>query len=87
VSCLNIDDNKNVTVKWRVIRNGKALTAGDVALDDALKVTDTQLIYSQVSYDYTPIIGAAMTGTITLSDKMYMRPRVTASTYVTATCT
>ena len=87
VSCLNIDADRNVIVKWTVTRNGQPLTGDGVTLDDALKVANSQLIYSQVSYDYTPIIGAAITGMITLSDKMYMAPRVTAPTYVAAPCT
>jgi Flp pilus assembly protein TadG len=87
VSCLKIDANQNVTVKWTVTRNGTPLTGDAVTLDNALKVANSELIYAQVSYDYTPIIGAAMTGMITLSDKMYMAPRVTAPKYVAAGCT
>jgi len=80
LSCLNIDANKNVRVKWSVTRNGTALT-GSVTLDAALLVPNTQLIYSQVSYDYKPTIGYTITGTLTLSDKMYMMPRITAPSY------
>ena len=31
--------------------------------------------------------GYTITGTLTLSDKMYMSPRITAPTYGTTTCT
>ena len=35
------------------------------------------LILSQVSYTYTPMFGAFMTGTLTLSDSLYVAPRST----------
>lgn len=35
------------------------------------------LILSQVSYSYTPMFGAFMTGTLTLSDNLYVAPRST----------
>jgi Flp pilus assembly protein TadG len=35
------------------------------------------LILSQVSYSYTPMFGAFMTGTLTLSDSLYVAPRST----------
>ena len=38
---------------------------------------NTQLIYSEVSYAYTPIVGYTISGTLTLSDHMYMSPRIT----------
>lgn len=79
VSCINIDSNKNATVKWSVTRNGSALSSATVP--SALLIASSQLIYAQVSYDYTPIIGYTITGTITLSDQMYMSPRMSAPTY------
>lgn len=79
VSCINIDSNKNATVKWSVTRNGSALSSATVP--SALLIASSQLIYSQVSYDYTPVIGYTITGTITLSDQMYMSPRQSAPTY------
>jgi hypothetical protein len=36
-----------------------------------------------VSYAYTPIVGDNITGTINLSDKMYMSPRINPPTYDT----
>ena len=34
------------------------------------------LILSEVSYSYRPTIGYVLTGTLNLSDKIYMRPRL-----------
>lgn len=86
VSCLNIDANSKVTVKWSVTRNGTA-KSGVQSIPSALAVPNSQLIFSEVSYAYTPIVGYTITGTLTLSDKMYMSPRLTAPTYGTTACT
>jgi Flp pilus assembly protein TadG len=85
VSCLNIDSNKSVTVKWSVTRNGSALT-GSVVIPTDLQVADTQLVLAQASYDYTPTIGYTITGTLTLSDRMYMGPRISAPSYDGTAC-
>lgn len=86
VSCIKIDASKNVSVKWSVTRNGTALS-GSPTLPSALQVANTQLLFAQVSYDYTPIVGYTITGTLTLSDKMYMAPRISAPTYNSIACT
>jgi Flp pilus assembly protein TadG len=80
VSCVNIDANKNATVKWSVTRNG-AVRNGAIAIPPALAVANSQLIFGEASYDYTPIVGYTITGTLTLSDQMYMSPRISAPIY------
>ena len=87
ISCLNIDAAGLVTVKWSATQGGSTLTA--FAFDSsnmALKVPDTQLIYTQVSYDYTPVVGTSVVGDLTLSDHMFMSPRISAPTYGTDKC-
>lgn len=86
VSCIKIDGNKNATVKWSETRGGTRLT-GAVTLPAALQVADTQLLFAQASYAYTPIVGYTITGTLTLSDQMYMAPRISAPTYDGKACT
>lgn len=86
VSCIKIDASKNVSVKWSVTRNGTTLS-GSPTLPSALQVANTQLIFAQASYDYTPIVGYTITGTITLSDQMYMAPRISAPAYNGIACT
>ena len=86
VTCISIDSSKRATVKWSVTRNGAANT-GSVTLPAALAVASTQLILAEASYAYTPTVGYNITGTINLSDKMYMSPRITAPTYGTTACT
>jgi Flp pilus assembly protein TadG len=86
VSCISIDANKNATVKWSQTRNGTALS-GTASVPTDLQVANTQLIYAQASYAYKPVIGYTITGTVNLSEKMYMMPRITAPTSGTTTCT
>ena len=86
VTCLKIDANKNVTVKWSVTRGGTA-NSGTMSIPSALAVANTQLLFAQASYAYTPTVGYTISGTLTLSDQMYMSPRITAPTYNSITCT
>jgi Flp pilus assembly protein TadG len=79
VSCLSIDASKNVTTKWTATSNGGVGTAASVPTD--LQVASTQLILAQVSYAYKPIVGYTISGTLTLTDKMYMMPRISAPSY------
>ncbi len=86
VSCIAVNASKNATVKWSVTRNGTALS-GAVTLPSALAVASTQIILAQVSYAYTPIVGYTITGTLNLSDQMYMAPRISAPNYAGTACT
>ncbi|HEY0224629.1 MAG TPA: TadE/TadG family type IV pilus assembly protein [Pseudolabrys sp.] len=88
ITCLKIDANKNVSVKWSVTRNGTA-RSGTVTLPSALAVANSYLILSEASYAYTPTVGYTISGTLTLSDQMYMSPRITPPSYPdsTHTCT
>lgn len=86
ISCLNIDANGQATVKWSVTRNGTA-KSGVLTIPSALAVPNSQLIFAEASYDYTPAIGYTITGTLTLSDQMYMAPRITAPIYGSTACT
>jgi Flp pilus assembly protein TadG len=80
VSCLKVDANGTVTVEWSDTKNGTAREPGSaVTIPSALAVPSSYLIYSEVSYAYTPIVGHSITGTINLSDQMFMTPRQSAT--------
>jgi Flp pilus assembly protein TadG len=91
VSCLSIDADKNATVKWSATRNGTARAKGSPYIFDssalALDVANTQLILAEVTYAYTPIFGYTITGTLNLSDHMFMSPRISPPTYNSDACT
>jgi Flp pilus assembly protein TadG len=84
VSSIEIDANGKATVSWSDTKNGTARAKGStVTLPTALVVTKSSLIWSEVEYAYTPTIGYMVSGTVTLKDTLYMRPRV--ATCVTRT--
>ncbi len=77
VSAVTIDANGAAKVEWSDTLNGTKKAVGStVALPAALNVPNTQLIWSEVSYNYVPTIGYVVTGTLNLSDQIYMRPRL-----------
>jgi len=77
VSQVKIDSNGNATVQWSDARNTSARPVNQsVTLPTALKVNNTWLIWGEAQYDYRPVIGYVVTGTLSLKDKIYMRPRL-----------
>ena len=75
VSSIKIADGK-ATVSWSDTKNGTARAIGStVTLPAALVADNGSLILSEVEYAYTPTIGYVISGTLTLKDNLYMRPR------------
>jgi Flp pilus assembly protein TadG len=85
ITCIKIDNNKVATVMWSVTRNGTA-NSGGVTVPAALAVANSYLIFAQASYAYTPTVGYTISGTLNLSDQMYMTPRISPPTYGTTAC-
>jgi Flp pilus assembly protein TadG len=80
VSCLKIDATGKVTVVWSDATNTSARAVGSVvSIPSALAVPNSALIYSEVSYLYKPTIGYVITGSMTLSDTMFMSPRLSSA--------
>jgi Flp pilus assembly protein TadG len=88
ITCLKIDADGNAKVKWSATLNGtaRAINSDVVLPDDALKVPNSSLVWSEVNYNYTPVVGYTITGTLTLSDQMFMSPRVSPPVYDSKTC-
>lgn len=70
------------TVKWSVGSGKPAMTNADligvrpnVLVPTALRVPDTYLIYSEISYRYVPVAGSLMIGTMTFQDQLFINPR------------
>jgi Flp pilus assembly protein TadG len=91
VSCIKIDSTGAAKISWSAARNATARTTGSTytfsSSNAALDVKSSWLILGEVSYAYTPTIGYTITGTITLSEKMFMSPRISAPTYNGTACT
>ena len=80
VSSVKIDANNNATIDWSDTLNGTARAKGSsVSLPSALVVANTSLIWAEVQYTYKPTIGYVVSGTLTLREQIYMRPRVSDS--------
>src|SRR5262249_49883647 len=77
VSRVDVDANGSAKVVWSDTLGGTARSVGSsVTLPSALAIAHTSLIWSEVSYSYRPTIGYVVTGTLNLSDQLYMRPRL-----------
>jgi Flp pilus assembly protein TadG len=77
VTSVSIDSTGKATVDWSDTLNGTARSKGStITLPTALVVNNSSLIWSEVQYSYTPVIGYVISGTLTLKDQIYMRPRL-----------
>jgi Flp pilus assembly protein TadG len=77
VSSVTIDATGKATIAWSDALNGNARAKGStVTLPAALVIANSSLIWSEVQYSYTPTIGYVISGTLTLKDQIYMRPRL-----------
>lgn len=86
VSAVNINGSGQATVAWSDGNNIAARAVGSsVTVPAGLVVNNTQLIYSEITYTYTPVVGFVMKTAVTLSDTCYTRPR--QSTTVTRSAT
>ena len=80
VTSIKIDAAGKATVDWSDAFNGTARAKGStMTLPAALNVVSSSLILSEVQYSYKPVIGYVVTGTLTLKDQIYMRPRLSDS--------
>lgn len=80
VSTVDIDANGVAKIGWSYASNTSPRAKGStVTVPTALKVPNTELIWSEVSYVYTPTIGYVISGSLTLSDQNYVRPRQSAT--------
>lgn len=77
VSSITIDANGNAKVAWSDAYQDTARQVNEsVTLPTGLNIANSTLIWAEGSYTYTPPIGYAITGSITMNDKLYLRPRL-----------
>jgi Flp pilus assembly protein TadG len=81
-----VDSNKVAKVQWSkaatfpagapTLTNSTRSTGDTITIPPTLLVKQTYLIFSEVSYNYTPVgIGYVMKSNVTMSDVSYTRPR------------
>ena len=80
VSEISINAQGQPTVVWSDTLNGTALAVGtEVTVPASLAVPNSYLVLSQVYYGYNPTYGYVLTGTMTLEDQIFVRPRQSSS--------
>lgn len=78
VSQVKIDGNGDATIDWSETLGGTK-RSGSATLPAGLKVANTYLIWAEAEYTYVPTFGSGITGSLALTDQLYMRPRVSNS--------
>jgi Flp pilus assembly protein TadG len=87
VSSIAIDANGKATVAWSCTKNGTARAVNStINLPSALATPSTSLILGEATYTYKPIIGYTITGSLLMSDNIYMRPRLSNSVTGPSSC-
>jgi Flp pilus assembly protein TadG len=78
VSSVNVNAAGTATVGWGDAFQDTARAVGSgVTLPAGLNTPNTSVIFAEVSFNFTPPVGGAFTGgTLTLTDKIYIRPRL-----------
>jgi Flp pilus assembly protein TadG len=79
VSSVCIDATGRIaTIAWSHASAHATARSGTVtsSIDSRLMVAGTSLIWGEASYDYRPTVGWTITGTLTMSDKTLLRPRL-----------
>lgn len=94
VSSVIIDASQNATITssnggWSKAYNGGTTRSGTVTTEipAALRTTAGSVIWAEAYYTYTPTIGKVITGSMTLSEKIFLKPRLSTSvTYASSSC-
>lgn len=87
VSNVAIDNAGKATIAWSDTLNGTARAVGQViTLSSTLAIPNTSLIWGETYYDYKPTVGYVVTGTLTMYDQIYMKPRQSATVNRKTTC-
>jgi Flp pilus assembly protein TadG len=77
VSSIVVDKDRNAKVAWSLAHGKTSLRKGDpYILPNELKVANSSVVIAQVGYSHTPMLGYTLTGTISMSEITYARPRV-----------
>lgn len=95
ITAVTIDASKVAKVAWSfagtvngssvAVTTGYAKNTVITTIPANLLVANTQLIWSEVTYTYTPIVGAVVTTALPLSDECFTRPRQSDTVTYSAT--
>jgi Flp pilus assembly protein TadG len=78
ISQITISSKGKATVSWSYSQGGtaRAQTSSITLPATALDINSSYLILAEVSYTFTPLFGFFTAGALTLSDNLYVTPRV-----------
>ena len=80
LSSVVIDANGNAYVDWSVAVNGTTRSGNVTSLvPSGLRPTggaQTSVLWGEATYNYKPVIGYVVTGTLTMYNEIFMRPRL-----------
>lgn len=78
ITSVNINAAGAATVGWgEALQDTARAPNTTVTLPAGLGIPSTSIIWAEVSYAYTPPVGGSFTGgTITMTDQLYIRPRL-----------
>jgi Flp pilus assembly protein TadG len=81
VTSVRVRADSSTCVEWSMGPQGSSFlrTAGSSVNDvvpASIRAANTWLIMSEVEYTYTPIVGEDITGQLNLTERLYMRPRL-----------
>ena len=85
LSSVTIDNSGNATVAWSSSLNGTQ-RSGTVTnlIPQGLLVPNTSVIWGEATYNYKPVIGWVITGTLQMYDQIFLRPRQSTSVTYTS---
>jgi Flp pilus assembly protein TadG len=73
------DANGNTTVAWSKDNQGGLTAGSQYTLPPNIKINKSCIILSEVTYAYRPAVSFRIVGPLTLTDHIYMNPRVSPS--------
>jgi Flp pilus assembly protein TadG len=77
VASLVTDEDGVVSIDWQERRGGLAIE--DYDIPDGLLSENDSVIIATVTYVYSPLFADLITGSFTIADTAYLRPRTTAN--------
>lgn len=71
---IKIDNDGKAHLTWTWPQNAN-VSLQDIKMPAAITIANTSVIYSQIIYQYEPVVGGSLIGPITFSDHIFMNPR------------
>ena len=83
ITAVKMDDDGVAKVAWSRGEGSLTALSENLAMNsqvpETLRIPNTQIILSEVTYTYTPAVGYVITGSIALNDKMFFVPRLVSA--------